>query len=160
MALYVVMEPPGEAGQAERARLIRDGFSWLAFFLPPLWLLWHRLWIEALLAFVALGLLSALGGMAGFGLAGWSLTLLVSLYVGLEGQAMRVNALRRRGWRDWGVVSADRFEDAEARYAYGDEEEAAAVAAAPPPAIVPDASRARPAQTGLALGLAHTPGRS
>lgn len=115
MAVYVVMEPPGDAGQADGARLIRDGFSWMAFILPPLWLLWHRLWIEALLAFVALGLLMVLGELAGFGLAGWSLTLLVSLYVGLEGHAMRVNALRRRGWRDWGVVSADRCEDAEAR---------------------------------------------
>ena len=159
MAVYVVMEPPGEAGQAERAGLIRDGFSWLAFLLPPLWLLWQRLWIEALLAFVTLGLLSAISELAGFGLAGWSLTLLVSLYVGLEGQAMRVNALRRRGWRDWGVVSADRFDDAEARYAYGGEEEIVAEPASAP-VIVPDASRARPAQTGLALGLAHTPGRS
>lgn len=158
MAVYVVMEPPGEAGQAERARLIRDGFAWLAFLVPPLWLLWHRLWIEALLAFVALGLLSALGEMAGFGLAGWSLMLLVSVYVGLEGQALRVNALRRRGWRDWGVVSAERFDDAEARYAYGGEEEIVD-RPAPSQVIVPDASRARPAQTGLALGLAHTPGR-
>lgn len=158
MAVYVVMEPPGDAGQADGARLIRDGFSWMAFILPPLWLLWHRLWIEALLAFVALGLLMVLGELAGFGLAGWSLTLLVSLYVGLEGHAMRVNALRRRGWRDWGVVSADRCEDAEARYAYGGEEETIAEPT-PAPVIVPDASRARPAQTGLALGLAHTPGR-
>ena len=35
------------------AVLVRDGFSFLAFLLPPLWLLWHRLWIEAALAFAA-----------------------------------------------------------------------------------------------------------
>ena len=33
---------------------VRDGFSFLAFLLPPLWLLWHRLWIEAVLAFAVL----------------------------------------------------------------------------------------------------------
>ena len=42
MASYVVMEPPGRAGNGD-AVLVRDGFSWLAFFFSPLWLLWHWL---------------------------------------------------------------------------------------------------------------------
>ena len=53
MASYVVMEPPGASRNdaAAGAVLVRDGFSFLAFLLPPLWLLWHRLWIEAALVF-------------------------------------------------------------------------------------------------------------
>jgi len=154
MASYVVMEPPGRAGSSE-AVLVRDGFSWLAFFFAPLWLLWHRLWIEALLAFVVLGLLSALGEIAGFGLAGSLLTLLVSLFVGLEGQGLRIAALRRRGWRESGVIEAARLSDGEIRYAATLEAEPEPQA----PILVPDAARARPIRTGMALGLSHDPGR-
>ena len=54
MASYVVMVPP--AGQGNRpdldAAFVRDGFAFLAFFLPVLWLLWHRLWVEAVAALV------------------------------------------------------------------------------------------------------------
>lgn len=156
MASYVVMDPPGRTGSGD-AVLVRDGFSWFAFLFSPLWLLWHRLWIEALLAFVAFGLLSALGEAAGFGLAGSLLTLLVSLFVGLEGQALRIAALRRRGWRESGVVEAGRLADGEVRYA-------AALEAEPPApeprVLVPDAARSRPIRTGLALGLSHDPGRT
>lgn len=157
MAIYVVMEPPGRTQQADATAFVRDGFAWLGFLVPPLWLLWHRLWIEAALAFVALGLLAALGEIAGFGLAGSLLTLLVSIYVGLEGQALRVAALRRRGWREWGVVEAESIDDADTRYVT--DADAAPEESLLAPRIVPDATLARPAQTGLALGLAHTPGR-
>ena len=155
MASYVVMEPPGRAGSGD-AVLLRDGFSWLAFFFSPLWLLWHRLWIEALLAFVVLGLLSALGEAAGFGIAGSMLTLLVSLFVGLEGQGLRLAALRRRGWREIGVVEAQGLADGELRYAATLEAEPEPQA----PMLVPDAARARPIHTGMALGLRHNPGQA
>jgi len=86
-----------------------------------------------------------------------ALSLLVSLYVGLEGQGLRIAALSRRGWRQWGVVEADSLEDAEVRQAL--ETGVAVEEPAPVPRIVPDTSLARPAQTGMALGLTHTPGR-
>src|SRR3990170_2959115 len=115
MAVYVVMEPPAANATeaAERAVLVRDGVSFWAFLVPPLWLLWHRLWIEAALAFAVSMGLTALGGTTGFGFIGAMLSLLVSIFVGLEGQALRVNALRRRGWREWGVVEANNVEEAE-----------------------------------------------
>jgi hypothetical protein len=118
MTSYVVMLPPrGSPEQRlEQAASIRDGFSWLAFFVPPLWLLWHRLWLEAILVFLLMALLSGLGEAAGFPVTGGLLGFLVSLYVGLEGQAMRIAAMRRRGWQDWGVVDADRQDGADLRY--------------------------------------------
>jgi Protein of unknown function (DUF2628) len=157
MAVYVVMEPPGRGEKPDTTAFVRDGFSWLGFLVPPLWLLWHRLWIEAALAFVAMALLSMLAEGLSLGLAGPLLSLLVSLYVGLEGQALRIAALRRRGWHEWGVVEADRLDDADTRYVL--EAEARADEPAPVPRIVPDAAHARPAHTGLVLGLTHTPGR-
>ena len=152
MAIYVVMEPPAAhaAEAVERAVLVRDGFAFLAFVVPPLWLLWHRLWIEAALAF-ALGVgLTALGETAGFGFTGAALSLLVSIFVGLEGQALRINALRRRGWREWGVVEASDLGDAEIRYLA--REPAATLAA-------PAATPVRPASSTPALGLLGYTGR-
>ncbi|MER8485049.1 DUF2628 domain-containing protein [Mesorhizobium sp. M1322] len=157
MAIYVVMEPPGRGENRDTKAFVRDGFSLIGFLVPPLWLLWHRLWIEAALAFVAMALLSMLAEALSLGLAGPLLSLLVSLYVGLEGQALRIAALRRRGWHEWGVVAADRIDDADTRYVL--EAEAHSDEQAPPQRIVPDAAHARPAHMGIALGLNHTPGR-
>lgn len=156
MAIYVVMEPPGSSDKADTA-FVRDGFSWLGFLVPPLWLLWHRLWMEAVLAFVVMAVLSMLAERLGLGFAGSLLSLLVSLYVGLEGAALRIAALRRRGWHEWGVVEADKLDDADTRYAL--EAEAHADEQAPMPRIVPDAALARPAQMGMTLGLTHIPGK-
>lgn len=156
MAIYVVMEPPGRSESVDTT-FIRDGFAWLGFLVPPLWLAWHRLWVEAALAFVAMGLLSMLGERLDLETAGSLLSFLVMLFVGLEGQGLRIAALRRRGWHEWGVVEADRLDDADIRYV----SEAAADSDAQTPAqrIVPDAAHARPAQMGLALGLNHIPGK-
>ncbi|WP_315918410.1 DUF2628 domain-containing protein [Mesorhizobium sp. SP-1A] len=160
MASYVVMEPPadGLGAMPEQTRLIRDGFSWLAFLVSPLWLLWHRLWFAALVAFIAMGVLTAVGERPGFELAGAVLTLLVGLYFGLEGQGLRIAKLRRSGWTEQGVIEAADLPDAETRYACG-----LGPAEAPAEerhAIVPAPDRARPVQTGMALGLSHHPGRA
>jgi hypothetical protein len=98
-----------------------------------------------------------LGQRLGLGVGGSLLSLLVSLYVGLEGQGLRIAALRRRGWHEWGVVEAGWLGDADMRYAL--EVEGLSDEAAPAPRIVPDAALARPAQPGMALGLTHIPGR-
>ena len=157
MAAYVLMEPPGRSEKVDATAFVRDGFSWPGFLVPPLWLAWHRLWIEAALAFIVMALLSMLGEKLGLGLGASLLSLLVSLYVGLEGQGLRIAALRRRGWHEWGVVEAAWLDDADMRYAL--ETDAVSDRAAPAPRMVPDAALARPAQPGMALGLTHIPGR-
>ncbi|HTV67322.1 MAG TPA: DUF2628 domain-containing protein [Rhizobiaceae bacterium] len=117
MASYSVMVAPGRPGaDGPETEYVRDGFAILAFLVPWLWLLWHRLWIEALFAVAAALALAALGNIAGYGIAGSLLSLLVSIYVGLEGAALRVSALQRRGWVEWGVVEADSVDDAEVRF--------------------------------------------
>ena len=157
MASYVVMLPPGGSPEQrlEQAVFLRDGFSWLGFLVPPLWLLWHRLWLEAVLAFLAMALFSGLGEALSLPVAGGLLGLLVSLYVGLEGQAMRAAALRRRGWQDWGVVEADRADTADLRYSFAATQET--VAAEPAVTIVPAA--AAPRSTQATLGLVSYPQR-
>ncbi|TIW59166.1 MAG: DUF2628 domain-containing protein, partial [Mesorhizobium sp.] len=89
MAIYVVMEPPAGRAKADETTFVRDGFTWLGFLFSPLWLAWHRLWIEAALTFVVMAILSMLGEKLGLAWAGSALSLLVSLYIGLEGQGLR-----------------------------------------------------------------------
>ncbi|MFN3545928.1 MAG: DUF2628 domain-containing protein [Mesorhizobium sp.] len=116
MAIYVVMEPPRDRAVADEV-YVRDGFHWIGFLLPLVWLLWNRLWIETLVllaVMLGLGLLGETSGSAEAIVGGF--TLLVSIYVGLEGSALRIWALRRRGYLEWGVVEADNRDDAEVRY--------------------------------------------
>ncbi|KQZ82802.1 hypothetical protein ASD64_07555 [Mesorhizobium sp. Root157] len=160
MASYVVMLPPrGNPEQRlEQAVFIRDGFSWLGFIVPPLWLLWHRLWLEAILAFLVMAFLSGLGEVTGFRVTGALLGLLVSLYVGLEDQVLRIAAMRRRGWQDWGVVEADRQDAADLRYALDVSQEA--TDAAPQVSIVPAATAMpRSPHAQDTLGLVSYPKR-
>jgi hypothetical protein len=149
------------AGGPEDAVLVRDGFHILAFLLPAVWMLFHRLWLETL-AFLAVALaLGWLGSLDGFGSGASLLSLLVALYAGLEGASIRLAALRRRGWSEWGVVEADGRADAEIRYLT----EAVAVPGSPDSSKNP-VHQARPGQPpripakqGPALGLFAYPGR-
>jgi hypothetical protein len=113
MASWIIMQPPERTREADQV-FVRDGFSFFAFLLPPLWLLWHRLWMEAVVAFAVLLLGAGLERLIGFAAA---IPLLVSIFIGLEGNGLRVAAMKRRGWRDCGVVDADTLNDAETRYA-------------------------------------------
>ena len=156
MASFVVMEPPGRAAE-ERAVIVRDGFHILAFLLPAIWLLVHRLWLETLAVVVAGFVIGLLGAYWGSGTASLA-SLMLALFVGLEGSALRLAALRRRGWREWGVVEADNADEAEIRYLAealtGSDE-----TPAPPPAAT--AGPAAPRSTSQpALGLLAYPGKS
>lgn len=124
MAIYVVMEPPRRGADADEV-YVRDGFHWLGFLLPLVWLLWNRLWIETvvlLAAMLGLGVLGETSGSAEMMVGGF--TLLVSIYVGLEGPALRIWALRRRGYAEGGVIEAENRADAEIRYLSARSEEA------------------------------------
>src|SRR5690606_34331616 len=79
MATFLVLIPPGARSGDEKARIVRDRFSWLALFLPVIWLLWHRAWLAAALAFAVQALGSAVADHPVFGLAGLGLCLATNL---------------------------------------------------------------------------------
>jgi hypothetical protein len=121
MSVYTVHEPPqrmaDDSVNAERFAFVRDGFSFWAFLLGPLWMLWHRMWLVLLGYLVVSGVLETLVKAAGASAAVVSLIgLLISFLVGLEAGTLRRFALGRRGWSNVGVVSGDDVEDAERRF--------------------------------------------
>jgi hypothetical protein len=159
MAIHVVMEPPASAGKyaSEGAVFVRDGFYFFGFIAPLLWMLWHRLWVLAALTFAVTLALGAVGEWTELIAAVPLLSLLISLYVGLEGGALRVAALRRAGWHQWGVIEADTIEDAEMRYLYAADDVAEETQLAP--VTIAATAVPRPQPSGAALGLLHYPGR-
>lgn len=154
MASWVIMENRAEDRSGAGTVFVRDGFSVVAFIVPLLWLLWHRLWIEALvLLAIAAGVAAAstFGGLAG---AEPFVSALVSLFVGLEGPDLRLRALARRGWREAGVVEAASRDEAEYRW-FGAERSVGEPSAAAPRA----AAFHKPAATAVpAIGMVEFPG--
>ena len=158
MAAFVVMQPPNRDGADAPPVFVHDGFSVVAFLVPPLWLLWHRLWIEAVAALLLAIAIGALG--AWLGPANGMLSLVLSIYVGLENGALRVNALRRRGWAERAVIDAETSQEAEIRYFMADDLPAEVAFPAPPQRSVPSQRLPIVAPSAPALGLLSYPGRS
>jgi Protein of unknown function (DUF2628) len=121
MATYTVHEPPPKRDESapdpERLVFVRDGFSFWAFLLAPLWMLWHRLWL-VLIGYVLITIalqvvLPALGAAA---TVSFAVGTLVSLLVGFEAATLRRFGLARRRFRNVGIVVGDDLEAAERRF--------------------------------------------
>jgi hypothetical protein len=157
MAVYTVHEPPRRHDDAlahtERFVFVRDGFSWPAFLIAPLWMLRHRLWLALIVYLVVVAALGAAFRALGAGDALGAVSFLVALLVGFEASSLRRYGLARRGWTNIGVVVGDDLESAERRFF--DAWVAAPVRrpAAPPPAGPPV-----PAPSGPIVGLFPEPG--
>jgi Protein of unknown function (DUF2628) len=152
MAVYTVYAPPQSAGSrlatAERFVLVRDRFSWPAFWFGPIWMLWHRLWL-ALLGYLVLvtGLGAAVRSTGGSSAASFIIGLAVALLLGSEAASLRRLNLQRRGFAFCGVVVGDDLEAAERRFFSALTGEAKELR--PPPAPGPAAPTGVPDVIGL-----------
>ncbi|WP_413991334.1 DUF2628 domain-containing protein [Labrys okinawensis] len=121
MASWYVFEPPktlpDTAEAAGKALFIKDGFSIGAFLLGPFWLLWRRMWLVFLFWLVAQIALLLIARVLHFDerLAGL-VSLLFSLCVSLEANALRAWTLRRKGWRFLGLALGHSLVEAEQRH--------------------------------------------
>ena len=121
MAVYTVHEPPLRAGarsapEPERFVFVRDGFSFWALLLGPLWMLRHRMWLVLLLYValtVVLSLVLHLLASATIGVVVWWL---IALLLGFEAATLRRFTLGRRRYRNIGIVVGDDRELAERRF--------------------------------------------
>lgn len=122
MKIYTVHVKPSadDAYPLERqagAIFVPEGFSIWAFLFQVLWALYHRLWLVALLMFVALVVVNAVIGYAGLsGGSAFLVQFLVALLIGAEAQNLRRWTLKRRGYELRAVVAGDVVADAEHRY--------------------------------------------
>lgn len=120
MVIYTVHEPPnGPANRlesAERLVFVKDGYSWLAALVPPLWLLFKRMWLE--LAIYAGGTGLMVWALTAMGATNTSnaLLLIVQIIFGFEAGALYSASLERRGWRLVGTVAGRNSEDCERRF--------------------------------------------
>lgn len=135
MASYIVLEPtpavklkplfpqknaPASHVKGDHTVFVRDEFTVFALILPFLWLLAHRLWWHALMiAVIGWGAFSVLGAYLSSTLAVSALSLLLSLFVALEGRNWYLAALRRKGYEEVALISAHDLSDAEIIYFYG-----------------------------------------
>jgi hypothetical protein len=113
--IYTVHEPAD--GAAEKAVLIKEGFSRAAFFAGPFWLMAHRMWLVLAGYLVALLLLSIVllvvpGGARVAGIV----LVLASSWFALEANQLRRWTLGRRGYRQVASVTGRTEDECEHRY--------------------------------------------
>src|SRR5215207_6704669 len=148
MSVFTVHEPPARASEAfaspERFAFVRDGFSFWGFLITPIWMLWHRLWLELVIYLALNGLLHA-GLWAAGAPGGVSLfvSLLLALLVGVEAGSLRRWTLARRRWRELGVVVGLNRDEAERRFFDAWDAPAMSGSAMPASSQVPPADRRR-----------------
>ena len=95
MKRYVaLLKPDGAPGDPEAWRLVREGFAPLALAFPVPWLLIKRLWLAALVAFIAPFAVGYLFGPT----AGLVANIATGIAVAVEGRNWRIMKWERRGW--------------------------------------------------------------
>ncbi len=121
MPVYTVHGPLADGtdmrSTTDRFVFVRDGFSFWAFVLGPVWLVYRRLWL-ALGGYIALSVAVAVALSwlhAGSGTR-FIVVLLIAILMGLEAASLRRWTLSRGKWRLLDVVVADDEEAAERRF--------------------------------------------
>jgi hypothetical protein len=120
-AAYTVHEQPAPGGsleeRSENIVFVRDGFSWAAAFLSPVYLLvrgeWRGLLVYLVAASLIAGVLQATGTDPGW--IGWML-LMLNVVMGFEMSELRRWSLASRGWRQIATVNGTGQDEAERRF--------------------------------------------
>ena len=116
MKSFYVLTAPAATDPDRDTVFIRDGFSWIAFLFPLPWLLFRRLWVAAIIA-VALYLVSIFfAEQYALDALPIAFSLVLSLWVALEGGAARVRRYEGLGWQVDRVLIAHNVADAEEIY--------------------------------------------
>jgi len=117
MQLYTVHQGPAPASGGDDVIFVLDGFSWAALIVPPLWALFRSLWAVAAGVIIAALAIDAAAQWAG---APEQVTAIASFAAALlfayEANDLRRWTLRRRGFRDAGIVMGRNLADVEQRF--------------------------------------------
>jgi hypothetical protein len=113
MASYSVLTKDAPADLA----LVREGFTFFAFLLGPIWFAWKRAWLGA--AVTIAGILSITALFVAVGAAPGALAAAIiafMLLMGLEAPEFIRRALVRRGYQVADVVVCNNWNEAEVRF--------------------------------------------
>ncbi|MHC2088096.1 DUF2628 domain-containing protein [Methylobacterium sp. CM6244] len=148
----------GESHGLDRAVMVPDGFSLQAFVFGPLWFFFHRLWLAGLGVLSLLVAAGFAGRFLGLGtFAGFLITILLLLLVGMEASSLRRWTYARRGRPDRDAVVAHSAEEAEMKAV--NRWLTAPPVVRPGPSAYPAAS-ARPVDTAIGMFPFAEPRRS
>jgi len=118
---YTVHHPSADSqailAQTDRLVFVKEGFSWPAFFVPFLWLLYHRMWLVLVLfiaASIVIGIVPEIIPLTPAMQA--ALGLGVNLIMGLQGNDLLRWTLARRGRKEIAVVVGNGIAGAEHRF--------------------------------------------
>lgn len=151
MASYLVLTSPGALKSDENARFIADKFSWFAFVLPAIWLLFQRQWVAGITVAILQGLVTFATPEPS--LAGFLIELALRLLVALEGPAFVASRLQARGWTLQSIITAEDLVTAEMIYDHETAETTVATGeTAWQPPVLPTTA-AKPADGRAAVGL-------
>jgi hypothetical protein len=104
-------------GLSEDAIFVKEGFSWPAFFVPLIWLIYKRMW-WVLAGFVAVEIaLTTFIAASGLGDgSAIAVSFAINLIMGFEGNDLYRWSLARRRYKLAAIVTGAGQEDAEHRY--------------------------------------------
>lgn len=121
MKSYTVHQPVVPAldadKRAEELIFVREGFSWWAFLLPVVWLLYHRLWLSFLVVLILTFIINA--GTSALGVSQIFATLaflFLSLVVAFEGHNLKRWHLDMADYRFVGAVSGSDLYECERKF--------------------------------------------
>jgi hypothetical protein len=117
MRIYTVHELKGAPADGEGLVFVHEGFSWPAFLVPLVWLVYRRLWLALLLYFLANVALVGAAALAGLGETGLPILALTIQYVfACEANDVRRWTLSLKGYREIGLASGRTLVEAEREF--------------------------------------------
>ena len=145
---------PGDPTALDESELVKDAFSWGAFFFTFLWFFYHRLWLAGLGVLV---LVLAFGGLMALldvhPLAGSLAQALLQGLIGLEANSLRRWTLARHGLPVADVVTAEDQDEAEAKAFARWLAAKSSLASSPPRGPAPAAVLSTPRRSEPVIGL-------
>lgn len=117
MKLYTVHIKPGAASAYERPVFVREGFNFYAFILTMFWAFYHRLWLPAVLIFLANVGFAFLIKAQWFGAEGvGALQLGMNILIGFHANDWLRAKLMKRGYIVADITASGSLLGAEQRY--------------------------------------------
>lgn len=117
MPAFTIYEKPNQTLEEtiENAKMVEHRFSYLIFLVPALWMLIKRLWLP-LIAYILVSVgLAFLDNLIPLWVS-MAISLVIAIWIAAEAPNLLGWAIKRRGYKEVGMIYADNLDHCEARY--------------------------------------------